>query len=605
MNTHALTQALTTLVAQRDLLVQQLGRRTDEVAAAKYRQSLQPRVLAAMTELQRRVHERSVGVYEQLLTALVEEVLPDPDDTVSIVFDLHTERGLPALDIEASRNGKRESILDGCGGSLTNVVSAAMRFVALSRTPLRKFLVLDEADCWLAPARVPAFMNVVNQMATEIGVQSLCITHHDPFLFEESAFILRLEPATTRHPLRVVPVGGVLPQWDADQPGVRRIHLTNFMSHTDTWLELSPAANALTGPNHKGKSAVVTALRAVAEGAGADSMIQHDKPQATVELHIEAGQVLRWERMRKGKVRERYTLLDAGGQVLHMAETARGVPDWASAALGIARVDGLDIQIGRQTQPVFLLDAAPSKRAAILSLGQESDYLQKMSARYKAWQTEDQVTIRTGEREITRLQKQLEALSGLPELEARLTLIEQQVQSQQQLSVRIARLDTLHARMVQVAGVASTRYVAPKAEGLPTLQDTRALQRVIARLPRLQQLSQAVVPASKVVPAMQDTKPLLQMGRQLTRVRNLLSKAPTAITMPEPVALKPTRDLIQQGQRLKALQNQLQQAQAAMAAARDALADAQKTCADLEAALPSTCPTCQQAWPHQHEDDAA
>ena len=65
------------------------------IAQALYRIGLQPKVEAYMLNLQQRVHQRSVGLYEQLLTALVQDVLPENPHPISLELD--TEKGLPLL----------------------------------------------------------------------------------------------------------------------------------------------------------------------------------------------------------------------------------------------------------------------------------------------------------------------------------------------------------------------------------------------------------------------------------------------------------------------------------------------------------------------------
>ena len=68
------------------------------IAEALYRMGLQPKVEAYMLSLQQRVHQRSVGLYEQLLTALVQDVLPENPHPISLELD--TDKGLPTLSIQ-------------------------------------------------------------------------------------------------------------------------------------------------------------------------------------------------------------------------------------------------------------------------------------------------------------------------------------------------------------------------------------------------------------------------------------------------------------------------------------------------------------------------
>jgi predicted ATP-dependent endonuclease of OLD family len=61
-------------------------------------------------------------------------------------------------------------------------------------------------------------------------------------------------------------------------PMIKRIKIKDYMAHEDTDLELGPGVTVLTGPNSSGKSAVVEALRSVAQNpvstAGRNSLKQ-------------------------------------------------------------------------------------------------------------------------------------------------------------------------------------------------------------------------------------------------------------------------------------------------------------------------------------------
>ena len=59
----------------------------------------------------------------------------------------------------------------------------------------RRFLVLDEQDCWLRPELVPRLVKIVHQAAKELEFQVIMISHHDIGLFERYADkVYRLNP---------------------------------------------------------------------------------------------------------------------------------------------------------------------------------------------------------------------------------------------------------------------------------------------------------------------------------------------------------------------------------------------------------------------------
>jgi predicted ATPase len=51
----------------------------------------------------------------------------------------------------------------------------------------RRFLVLDEQDCWLHPDLVPRLVKIVHEAGTALGFQVLMVSHHDPDLFKAYA----------------------------------------------------------------------------------------------------------------------------------------------------------------------------------------------------------------------------------------------------------------------------------------------------------------------------------------------------------------------------------------------------------------------------------
>jgi ABC-type branched-subunit amino acid transport system ATPase component len=65
-----------------------------------------------------------------------------------------------------------------------------LRLIALSQLDEkshRKFVVLDEQDCWLRPDLVPRFMRIIHRIAEKLSFQVLVISHHDIDLFRDYA----------------------------------------------------------------------------------------------------------------------------------------------------------------------------------------------------------------------------------------------------------------------------------------------------------------------------------------------------------------------------------------------------------------------------------
>lgn len=335
-------------------------------------------VKEVLERIQHREHERAVGAYEQLLGAFLSDVLPGERQ---IVMDLHTDRSAPALDIfiKKGENMPLEDAWLGTGGSVTNLLSTGLRLVALLRSDQRRFLVLDESDCWIKPTLIPQYAAVVSQMSHELGVQVLMISHHDESLFAQH-IPNRLRLTRNNSGLLAAewsPTSDI-PQWNAEEIGLRCIGLKDFQSHQNTLIPLASGVTLLQGDNDIGKSAVVNALRAVFDADANDTLIKHHASFAQVTLDFGPENLLVWQRFRKGKIKCSYKLLDGDTQeVLHASDGTK-TPDWLSDTLKVGKVDGLDIQIGQQQDPVFLLNQPASTRAKALSIGQESGHVNNM-----------------------------------------------------------------------------------------------------------------------------------------------------------------------------------------------------------------------------------
>lgn len=51
----------------------------------------------------------------------------------------------------------------------------------------RRFLMLDEPDCWLHPDLVPRLVKIIHHAGRALGFQVVLISHHDVTKFEQYA----------------------------------------------------------------------------------------------------------------------------------------------------------------------------------------------------------------------------------------------------------------------------------------------------------------------------------------------------------------------------------------------------------------------------------
>ncbi|WP_456718159.1 MULTISPECIES: AAA family ATPase [unclassified Bradyrhizobium] len=389
-----------------------------DVALAKGRHALKGDIDRFLEELQAAAHRRNTGSFEKLLTLLVQEVLPG---SAPIGLELTTERGLPSLDIFARReDGICEDIYADKGGAITNIVSAGLRLIAAVKSGGRRFLVLDEADCWIKPSRVADFYRVFRQAAERVGIQCLVISHHPHTLFSEGMPIAELQGSPNG--AQIVQHSDVSSLWTPDKRGFRALRVTDFQNLPSAEIRLAPGITVLIGDNDLGKSSIVRALAAVFYGDSRDSLIRHGAKACTVEIDLEDGHRLCFSRKLRRNPVNMWSLHGSDDEVIEQDgiryETGgRSVPDWVAEKTGIAPVDELEIHIANQKQPVFLLADPPPKRASVLSVGQESSHLREMIAIQRERNVRDQATIREGERELTELAARVASLEGIEDIE--------------------------------------------------------------------------------------------------------------------------------------------------------------------------------------------
>ena len=171
-------------------------------------------VAAALDKLSEDMFGRIVRVLEENLTRALQEVLEQP---ITLKVDRQYKRGTATIGFYVERAGEKEDIMRGQGGSVANVLSVGLRMFALATLPKekhRRFLVLDEQDCWLRPDLVPRLVKIVHDAGRELGFQVLLISHHDVTAFDKYAdkiYKLIPEPAG----VRVVEWGGDASRSDA------------------------------------------------------------------------------------------------------------------------------------------------------------------------------------------------------------------------------------------------------------------------------------------------------------------------------------------------------------------------------------------------------
>jgi DNA repair exonuclease SbcCD ATPase subunit len=166
---------------------------------------LEKPVADALDALSRDLFAEITSLLEEKLSIALQEVLEQ-----GLLLKVRTDykRGSATIGFTVERDGNEENILKGMGGSVANVLSVGLRLFALTTLDEqvhRRFLVLDEQDCWLRPDIVPKFVRIIHEAGRALGFQVLMISHHDASVFQDYADrIIRLDPTPEGVQARIV-----------------------------------------------------------------------------------------------------------------------------------------------------------------------------------------------------------------------------------------------------------------------------------------------------------------------------------------------------------------------------------------------------------------
>src|SRR5687768_12524942 len=233
---------------------------------------------------------------------------------------------------------------------------------------------------------------------------------------------------------------------------IRRIVLDNFMSHAHSEFDLGAAGlTVICGPNNCGKSAVVSAIETVCFNTPGDFMVRHDADQAEVTIETDDGHTLVWRRSVKGGAS--YVI---DGREVHRLGKG-GVPDDLHEHLRLPKVehDGrppFDVHIGRQKQPIFLIDDE-SGTAAFFSAASDAQRLLEIQKRHKSKVGEQRAIERSLKTELEKLDQDLAALEPLESIGVAIEALEREhaaltdaAHDQRALATLVSKLDEVSDR---------------------------------------------------------------------------------------------------------------------------------------------------------------
>jgi DNA repair exonuclease SbcCD ATPase subunit len=180
---------------QRDELTEKAKRVAVRLKELDQHMEIASDVSDALQHLGKELFEEVLGLMEEKLSKAIEEVLDQP---IRFKSEAAFKSGAAHVSFSVERDGNKEDVQRGQGGSVQNILSVGLRMFALANldeSEHRRFLVLDEQDCWLRPELVPRLVRIVHQAARELEFQVIMISHHDIGLFEKYADkVYRLAP---------------------------------------------------------------------------------------------------------------------------------------------------------------------------------------------------------------------------------------------------------------------------------------------------------------------------------------------------------------------------------------------------------------------------
>lgn len=562
-----------------DFLREREAARVLEVSEAKGRAGFRPEVEDVLEKLQHEAHERSVGAFEKMLTAIAQDV--QPISPITIKLELTTERNMPALDIygevrrPAKEGEKPEDYVkreDLTSGALANVVSTGLRFITLARSGHRRFLVLDEADCWIETKDVQNFFNVVNQLSRDAGIQTVIITHHDLSAFEEDFRIYRINEIESKdewkHRMPELVSQGRMTPSELQHDVLSFVEARNFEAYTKAHIDLAPGVTAITGINRGSKSAWARMFRAAFLGEGSDSNIRHGQTATKVAVGFSDGRVLEYNRRKRGTPKADFImhtpeswefsrdnptwLKDASAPKPYHNSPVAKTPQWVPVETGVGLIDDVNVQLWGQFTPVFMLDQPATKRASLLSIGRESGYLFAMTELNKDDINNDNKLIRDGEKEIFSLRANMEPYADFSGLKAKIEALQSKLQElvleDRWLYKGAAIIESLEKNRVESAYLAQWKDLEKILPSEPALSPTVELSTWLERVQEAKDMqagrTDARIPS---LPELALTTPLkdLVQGLQVAKEdARLKGKMPDVVQIPEVASTRELRALV-------------------------------------------------------------
>ena len=310
------------------------------------------------------------------------------------------------------------------------------------------------------------------------------------------------------------------------------------MAHERTELALGPGVNALTGPNNTGKSAVVEALRCVATNPVPKHYIRHGAKEARVSLEFDDGFRIVWIRKKRSSG---YELWHPGAEEPEEYwKFGRKPPEDVLAVLRLDLVEletggEVDVHVGNQREPVFLLNQPASNAAAFFAASTESAHLLAMQNLLKRRTQESSRQERELKGRLSSIEEEMNAFSPLPDIEMELESARALESLAGQLQSEMPALDNVIGQYKSfssnIGQLNAKSVILQETRPAPKLSDNSCLSsniRQIGSIGAAQETAQAVAHALAPLtspPIVHDTAGLATTCRHLQQLDRSLQLA--------------------------------------------------------------------------------
>jgi exonuclease SbcC len=356
---------------------------------------------------------------------------------------------------------------------------------------------------------------------------------------------------------------------------IKSITIENFMSHLATQIDLAPGVTVITGPNNVGKSALVEGVRSLVHNPSPKHSIRHGAKKAVVRLELDSGEIIEWVRSDKTAF---YRLLrpatngqEEGPDVEEYRKIGQSVPENIMALLRLGLVETesgeIDIHIGNQRNPIFLLNSPGSVAASFFAASTEAEYLLRMRQALKSRVDFAKATSKTLASECIIAEQELLRYQPLDLLEPDIGKAEEAYelicQNQKSIPEFAQLIRILAEREQHFLWHRQSFTILESIKPPPELQEVVGLEAMLhqwqgreAQADLAAVMSQFLAPLT-APPVLLETATLAHLASQLGDADGLLKhlqeEQDILVDLKEPVALQPVGDLEGQTQTIQRL----------------------------------------------------